>query len=94
MSLHLVYSWYLADPGHLVNALALFLACAGSWLLLATRLREQQSLRGMALDAEVRGMPAEAAIDGPTLRLNRFFKGFGAGCLVAALGLSWISTGL
>ena len=94
MSLQLLYAWFLADPGQLVNALALFFACAGSWLLLATRLREQQALRGLALDAEVRGVSAETPNDGPTLRLNRFFKGFGAGCLVVALGLSWASTGL
>lgn len=94
MSLQLLYAWFLAYPGQLVNALALFFACAGSWLLLATRLREQQTLRGLALDAEVRDIPPETLSDAPTLRLNRFFKAFGAGCLVVALGLSWASTGL
>lgn len=94
MSLQLLYAWFLASPGQLVNALALFFACSGSWLLLATRLREQQTLRGLALDTEVRDIPPETLNDGPTLRLNRFFKGFGAGCLVAALILSWASTQL
>ncbi|MBF7729609.1 hypothetical protein [Pseudomonas sp. N040] len=93
MSLHLMVSQALSDSAQRLNVLALFFAVAGSWLLLATRWREQEArLRlacGTAADsgADAASLPGE-----PTRRINRFFYQFGFTCLTVALSLSWSST--
>ncbi|MFZ2319482.1 MAG: hypothetical protein WAW12_06410 [Pseudomonas sp.] len=92
MSLQALYAVITAHPGRCLNLLALFFACAGAWLLLATRQRELRA------EAQVHGPSAghgEAVLDAePTLRLNRFFYQFGFACLAIALLLSWDSTRL
>lgn len=92
MSLQALYAVLTAHPGRCLNVLAMFFACAGAWLLLATRQRELRA------EAQVDGLNdghGEAVLDAePTLRLNRFFYQFGFACLVIALVLSWDSTRL
>ena len=95
MSLQALWSLYLAHPAGWVNGLALFFSVAGSWLLLATQLRQQRAVARLIAEGEM----DEVAIDGPPLgesrqRLNRFFYRFGYACLGLALGLSWVSTRL
>jgi hypothetical protein len=84
--------WLLIDGQRALwlNGLALFVALAGAWLLLATRLREQRAIARL-----LAGMAQQAyALDEPTLRMNRFFYCFGCVCLVSALLLSWVCTQL
>lgn len=95
MSLQALWSLFLTYPAQVVNALALFFAVAGSWLLLATRLREQRAVAHLAADSELEEIDEETSLlDEPTQRINRFFYGFGSGTLGLALLLSWFSTGL
>lgn len=89
MSLQYFWTLFSAHPGQVVNGLALFFAVAGSWLLLATRLREQRACARLAMD-EVAG---DAAVTDPsTQRINRFFYFFGGATLSVALLLSGFST--
>jgi len=77
----------------LLNTLALFFALAGSWLLIATRLREQRVQARLVSEGEggeEGGWPLAAA----TGQVNRFFYRFGVGILLLALLLSWTSTRL
>lgn len=95
MSLQALWSLFLAHPAQAVNALALFFASAGSWLLLATRVREQRAVARLAADGELNELDEEASLlDEPTQRLNRFFYRFGGASLGAALLMSWVSTQL
>ncbi|MBC9251904.1 hypothetical protein A9179_16660 [Pseudomonas alcaligenes] len=95
MSLQALWSLFLTHPAQVINGLALFFALAGSWLLLATRLREQRAVARLVASSELDEMDEEACLqDEPTQRLNRFFYGFGTATLAAALLLSWVSTGL
>lgn len=82
MSLQLIWSLFNAHPAKLINILALLFAFPGSWLLHATRRREQRAL----------ATQSGQALDGATLRMNRFFYRFGFACLGLALLVSWIST--
>lgn len=93
MSLQALWSLFQAHPSQVVNGLALFFALAGSWLLLATRLRERRALAQLAADSELTELDDEA-LDERTLRINRFFVGFGWSCLSLALLVSWLSTRL
>lgn len=95
MSLQQLWLMCLNYPSQVVNGLALFLALAGGWLLLATRLREQRAAARLLLDGELATL-AEAGLAGDVRseRLNRFFYAFGAASLLAALLLSWLSTSL
>lgn len=92
MSLQVLWSLFLAHPAQLVNGLALFFAMAGAWLLLATRVREQRVVAHLAAGSKLGAEAPE--LDGPTLRLNRFFYRFGYLCLALALAVSWASTRL
>lgn len=93
MSLQMLWSLFLQQPGQVLNALALFFALAGAWLLLATRMREQRAVARLLVDGDAGAMPEQACLfDEPTLRLNRFFYRFGYACLVLALAVSWSST--
>jgi len=95
MSLQALWSLFLAHPAQLTNALALFFAVAGAWLLLATRLRERRGLARLAAESELEEVEGDASLlDEPTLRLNRFFYHFGFACLATALAVSWASTRL
>jgi hypothetical protein len=85
---HALWLLFETHSAQVVNALALFLALAGSWLLLATRLRQQQATVRLAL--ETGAGPAPEAVR----KINRFFQRFGAGCLLAALLVSGLSTSL
>jgi hypothetical protein len=90
----LLQTWYAlcnGHPGRWLNGLALFLACAGAWLLLATRQREQAQGAWMVGAA---GKPVANTADQPGQRLNRFFYRFAATCMACALLLSWGSTQL
>jgi hypothetical protein len=74
-----------------INALAMFLAVAGAWLVMATRIRQNRAmLRVSASAKQAGGHEAEQA----RARINRFFTVFGAACLGLALALSWFSTQL
>ena len=88
MSVQSLWSVIAGHPGQALNAVALFLALAGSWLLLATRLRES---RAATLLAAERGTLVGEA---PNARINLFFYRFSSFSLAAALALSWLSTGL
>ncbi len=95
MSLHALWWLVEAQPGLWLNGLALFVALAGSWLLLATRLREQRALGRLLAGSELQSLDAAGyAMDAPTQRINQFFYRFGAVCLLSALLLSWLSSGL
>ncbi|MBB2495749.1 hypothetical protein [Aquipseudomonas ullengensis] len=95
MSLQALWSLFLAHPAQAVNTLALFFAAAGSWLLLATRVREQRAVARLAADGELNELDEEASLlDEPTQRLNRFFYRFGGASLGVALLMSWVSTQL
>lgn len=95
MSLQYFWALFSASPTQLVNGLALFFALAGSWLLLATRLREQRSGARLAAGSELAELNEETPLlDEPTQRINRFFYHFGGATLSAALLLSWFSTRL
>ena len=90
MSLHLM-TLFTAHPAKLINLLALLFAFPGSWLLHATRRREQRALA--SIDAQRQRRPGEEPdLDWATLRMNRFFYRFGFSCLGLALLVSWIST--
>jgi hypothetical protein len=92
MSLQALYILINAQPGRGLNLLALFFACAGAWLLLATRQR-QQALAG-SLAVGIDGKPMAAPLNQPRQRLNRFFYQFAVTCMASALLLSWGSTQL
>jgi hypothetical protein len=92
MSLHALYALFNAQPARWLNLLALFFACAGAWLLLATRQRQQSAVGPLALGSDGNAMPAP--VNEPTQRLNRFFYQFGFTCMAGALLLSWSSTQL
>lgn len=81
---------FALSPALLLNALALFLALAGSWLLLATRLRERRALARLAGEGQL--TEEEALMDEATERVNRFFYRFAGGTLLTALLVSWTST--
>ncbi|SEI67653.1 hypothetical protein SAMN04244572_01299 [Azotobacter beijerinckii] len=78
-------------PALLLNAVALFFALAGSWLLIATRLREQRALAHLAGEGQL-DEEGSWALEAATGQVNRFFYRFGAGTLLLALLLSWSST--
>jgi hypothetical protein len=92
MSLQALYILINAQPGRCLNLLALFFACAGAWLLLATRQRQQALAGSLLLGAD--GKRMVAAMAPPGQRLNRFFYQFAATCMLSALLLSWYSTQL
>jgi len=95
MSLQVLWSLFLAHPAQAINALALFFAVAGAWLLLVTRVREQRGMTQLAADSELEESAEQASLlDEPTLRMNRFFYHFGSACLATALVMSWTSTQL
>ncbi|AZD31709.1 MULTISPECIES: hypothetical protein [Pseudomonas] len=93
MSLQLIWSLFSAHPAKLINILALLFAFPGSWLLHATRRREQRALANLAAQDRSRSqeLPAQV-LDDATLRMNRFFYRFGFACLGLALLVSWVST--
>jgi hypothetical protein len=92
MSLHLM-TLFTAHPAKLINLLALALAFPGSWLLHATRRREQRALANLEAQSQSRRIDEPMMLlDGATLRMNRFFYRFGFACLGLALLVSWIST--
>ncbi|MBD9614699.1 hypothetical protein K5R88_15835 [Pseudomonas sp. MM213] len=92
MSLHLM-TLFTAHPAKLINLLALLLAFPGSWLLHATRRREQRALASLEARSQSRRIDEPMLmLDGATLRMNRFFYRFGFACLGLALLVSWIST--
>ena len=93
MSLQYLWNLFSNHPAQVVNGLALFLALAGAWLLLATRIREQRAVARLAAASDLAD-DAASWLDEPTLRINRFFFRFGGISLAAALALSFYSTGL
>lgn len=95
MSLQAMWTLYLIDPASWVNGLALFLAAAGAWLLLATRVREQRAAVRLLGNSDSQPLTIDGReLDEATLRLNRFFYHFGFACLLGALTLSGFSTQL
>lgn len=94
MSLQALYLSCLAHPAQALNSLALFFAIAGSWLLLATRMREQRAQARLSAAGALEDIEDDGELDDATLRLNRFFNRFGLVALSGALCLSWYSTQL
>jgi hypothetical protein len=95
MSLQALWSVFLAHPAQSLNALALFFGLAGSWLLLATRVREQRAVARLIAGSAAKDMAEEVYVfDAPTRRLNQFFYRFGFVSLGLALLVSWVSTQL
>ena len=92
MSLQALYLSCLAHPAQALNSLALFFAIAGSWLLLATRMREQRAQARLSAAGALEDIEDDGELDDATLRLNRFFNWFGLVALSGALCLSWYST--
>ncbi|NUT76388.1 hypothetical protein HNO86_15205 [Pseudomonas sp. C1C7] len=90
MSLHLM-TLFTAHPAKLINLLALLLAFPGSWLLHATRRREQRAMANLQAQRQ-NSAGEEPTLDWATLRMNRFFYRFGFACMGLALLVSWIST--
>jgi len=93
MSLQALFSLALSHPAQAINALAMFFAVAGSWLLIATRIRQQRAVAGLVADSELAESAELASLDMSTQQLNRFFNRFGYACLGLALLVSWFSTG-
>ncbi len=89
MSLQALWSIPLTYPAQILNALALLMALAGSWLLLATQRRRSQFKLRLVQDnfQEALMLAARHRVDG-------FFTRFGALSLALAVTLSWVSTGL
>lgn len=93
MSLQFLWSILHTYPSQALNGLALFFALCGSWLLAATRMREQRAIARLAGDGEIDSLDSEACLlDEPVQRINRFFYRFGYGTLTLAFLLSWGST--
>lgn len=88
MSLQVLWVLIQGHAAQWLNGLALFFAVAGSWLVIATRAREQRAVVAEQLSAQAWGA------DESVLRLNRFFYGFAFSTLAVALALSWFSTSL
>ena len=89
MSLQALWSVPLTYPAQILNALALLMALAGSWLLLATQRRRSQFKLRL-----VQGNFQEALMLAARHRVDGFFTRFGALSLALAVTLSWLSTGL
>jgi hypothetical protein len=92
MSLQALFSLALSHPAQSINALALFFAVAGSWLLIATHIRQRRAIAGLLADSEVAENAELSTLDASTMQLNRFFISFGYACLGIALLVSWFST--
>jgi len=89
MSLQALWSVPLAYPAQVLNSLALLMALAGSWLLLATRRRRHQFKLRL-----IQGNFTEALMLAARHKVDSFFTRFGALSLALAVTLSWLSTGL
>lgn len=87
MSLQALWSIPLTYPAQILNALALLMALAGSWLLLATQRRRSQFKLRL-----VQGNFQEALMLAARHRVDGFFTRFGALSLALAVTLSWVST--
>lgn len=94
MSLQALWSLYQAHPHQAVNSLALFFAVIGSWLLMATRLREQRASARLVVESDLEELEQDAPVDERSQKINRFFYTFGSFTLAVALGVSWASTQL
>ncbi|MGY4534147.1 hypothetical protein ACVW0Y_003285 [Pseudomonas sp. TE3786] len=92
MSLQALFSLALSHPAQSINALALFFALAGSWLLIATRIRQRRAIAGLLADSELAEGTELSSLDASTLQLNRFFTAFGYASLAIGLLVSWFST--
>jgi len=78
----------LSAVAPLLNAMALLIALAGAWLLLATRWRRQLAASVVPMNCRYPALaPARAA---STRRLDRFFYAFG----FASLALAWLLSSL
>ena len=80
--------YFLGHPAMVINAMALFYAAAGSWLWIATQLREARASAVLATS------PAEMTQEASSLatqRVNRMFYLVGGVCLTLAFLLSLIS---
>ncbi|HLV17661.1 MAG TPA: hypothetical protein VKY70_09355 [Pseudomonas sp.] len=89
MSLQALSSIPLNHPSQILNALALLIALAGSWLLLANQRRRQQFKLRLT-----QGNFQEALMLAARHKVDGFFTRFGAFSLALAVVLSWLSTGL
>ncbi|WP_022961266.1 hypothetical protein [Halopseudomonas pelagia] len=88
--LQAAWMFYLHHSALVINALGLFYALSGSWLLIATQIRVSRSISQLATSpTATEEEPAPAS-----QRINRLFNRVGAICLGAGLLLSLISTQL
>jgi len=93
VSLQYLWNLFSNHPAQVVNGLALFLALAGAWLLLATRIREQRAVARLAAASDLAD-DAGSWLDEPTLRINPFLLPLRRGQPGRGLALSFYSTGL
>lgn len=92
MSFQALFSLALSHPAQSINALALFFTVAGSWLLIATRIRQRRAIAGLVAESDVAPSAELSSLDASTQQLNRFFTSFGYACLMVGLAVSWFST--
>lgn len=88
MPFEAAWVYFLNHPALVINAMAMFYAAAGSWLWIATQLREARASAMLATS------PAKMMQETPlpaTQRANRMFYMVGGVCLTLALLLSLIS---
>ena len=90
MSLHLM-TLFTAHPAKLINLLALLFAFPGSWLLHATRRREQRAMASLAAQRQARPN-AEPDAGLGDLAHEPVFLSFRFCLPGLALLVSWIST--
>lgn len=86
--LQAAWMFYLHKPALVINALGLFYALSGSWLLLATQIRTRRSISQLATSPAA----ISEALTAATQRASRLFNRVGSTCLGAGLLLSLIST--
>ncbi|TVP87990.1 MAG: hypothetical protein EA348_11870 [Pseudomonadaceae bacterium] len=90
-ALQSAWIFYLSHPALVINALALFYALSGAWLVFATQYRSRHT--GFATSPlSNAGTAPLPELDAATQRVNRMFYAVATACLGLALLLSLIST--
>lgn len=90
-ALQSAWIYYLNHPAFVLNALALFYAVSGAWLVFATQYRSRRANFAVSAANHAGAVPAQE-LDPATLRINRLFYAVASVCLGLALILSLIST--
>ncbi len=90
-ALQSAWIYYLNHPALVINALALFYALSGAWLIFATQYRSRRTIFAVSPASNV-GTPPMPETDAATQRINRMFYAVATACLGLAMLLSLIST--